>query len=355
MISLKGFEKFKPHISQIIYQIAFAGMYIIARVSLIDGMNHFVFMALRQVIATLVIAPFAYVLERKQRPPLTWTIILQIFLLASGITITQNCYIQGLYYTTSTFGSAAQNLLPMFTFAMATLLRLEKVDIRSLGGQAKLLGTIVSVGGAMVMTLYKGPVLKFLSPGVEGHLITSTNSKPINIVLGSILVFGSIVTWSASIVFQAPVLKRYPAQLSLTAFACFFGSLQSGLIAVIWEHNKSNIWAIGWNFKLLGVVYSGIMCSALGMYVQAWCISKKGPVFVAIFSPLGTVVTAILELIIIHVFLRVGSVVGAIVIVLGLYTALWGKAHDLATEVVEESENHIQFRAPEFEKEEATL
>jgi hypothetical protein len=28
-------------------------------------------------------------------------------------------------------------------------------------------------------------------------------------------------------------------------------------------------------------MFQGIMGSALGMYVQAWCISKKGPVFVA--------------------------------------------------------------------------
>lgn len=357
MVSFKRIEKFKPHISQIMYQVAFAGMYIIARVSLINGMNHFVFMALRQIIATLAIAPFAYFLERKQRPPLTWTILFQIFLLASGITITQNCYIQGLYYTSSTFGSAAQNLLPMFTFAMATLLRLEKVNIRTFGGQAKVIGTVISVSGAMIMTLYKGPVIKFLSPGVEGHLMASS-SKPKNLVLGSVLVFGSIVTWSASIVFQAPFLKRYPAQLSLTAISCLFGSIQSGLIAVIWERKKFNIWAVGGNFKLLGVVYSGIMCSALGMYVQAWCISKRGPVFVAMFSPLGTVMTAILELIILHVYLRLGSLAGAIVIVLGLYTALWGKANDFATEtagVVEEPENRIQLGAQPIEKEETTV
>ena len=88
----------------------------------------------------------------------------------------------------------------MLTFAMATFLRLEQVNIRSLGGQAKVIGTVISVSGAMIMTLYKGPVLKFLSPGVEGHLMTS-NSKPKNLVLGSILVFVSIVTWYASIVF----------------------------------------------------------------------------------------------------------------------------------------------------------
>jgi hypothetical protein len=75
----------------------------------------------------------------------------------------------------------------------------------------------------MIMTLYKGPALKFLSPGAESHLIAS-NSKPNNLVLGSILILASIVSWSSCIVscffFQAPVLKRYPAQLSLTTIAC---------------------------------------------------------------------------------------------------------------------------------------
>jgi drug/metabolite transporter (DMT)-like permease len=354
MVCFQGIEKLKPHLSQIIYQVAFAGMYIISRVCLVDGMNHFVFVTYRQVTATLAIAPIAYFVERKKRPPLTWLVLCQIFLLASGITITQNCYIQGLYYTSSTFGSAALNLLPVFTFAMATLIRLESVNIRTLGGQAKVLGTVISVGGAMIMTLYKGPALKFLSPVAESHLIAS-NSKPNNLVLGSILVFASIVSWSSCIVFQAPVLKRYPAQLSLTTIACLFGSLQSGLIAVIWEHKKSDIWAIRWNVGLLGVVYSGILCSALGMFLQVWCINKRGPVFVAIFTPLGTIITAVLELIIIHVYLRVGSVVGAIVIVVGLYIALWGKANDLRTQVSEDSENHIQFRAASLEKEQATV
>ena len=32
------------------------------------------------------------------------------------------------------------------------------------------------------------------------------------------------------------------------------------------------------------------MCSAFAIFVQAWCIHKKGPVFVAIFDPVCTVV-----------------------------------------------------------------
>jgi drug/metabolite transporter (DMT)-like permease len=346
MVSFKGIDNFKPYLGQIIVQISFAGMYIIARVAFIDGMSRFVFVTYRQVIATLAIAPFAYLFERKGHPPFTWITLFQIFLLASGNTIAQYCYYQGLYYTSSTFGSAALNLVPILTLAMATILRLEKVNIRSLGGKAKVVGTVICVTGAMVMTLYKGPAIKFLSHGIKSHLIT-LDSKTDNLVLGSIMVFGSIVIWSAWVCYQAHVLKTYPVQLSLTTLMCLIGGLESGLIAVICEHKKSNVWVIGWNIRLLSVLYTGIICSAFGVFLQVWCISKKGPVFVTIFNPVGTIVTAILEFIVLHVCIRVGSAVGAVLIALGLYSVLWGKAHDISTEDVKESNINV---TGDFEK-----
>eukprot|EP00253_Pinus_taeda_P009598 PITA_09598 len=319
MLSLKGIEKLKPHLSQIIVQVAFAGMLIIARIVLIHGMNPFVFVTYRQIVATFAIAPFAYLLER--------------------IAITQNAYIAGLYYTSSTFAAAAFNLVPVLTFTMATFLRLENVNIRSVRGQAKIVGIVMCVGGAMVMTLYKGPALKFLSFGVKSNQVASSSKH--NSILGSILVFGAVLVWSTCITFQAPVLKRYPAQLSLTALTSLIGAAESALIAVICEHKKSNFWAVGWNIELLSVLYAGIICSGLAMFLQIWCVRKKGPVFVAIFNPVNTIVTAILELVILHVYLRVGSVVGAILVVVGLYATLWGKAMDTKTEADDEPGNDI--------------
>eukprot|EP00253_Pinus_taeda_P028279 PITA_28279 len=339
MVSFQRIEKFMPHLSQILNQVTFAGMYIIVRAALIDGMSNSVYVAYRMALASLTIAPFAYVLERKERKPLTWPIIFQISLLGSGLAITLNCIFPGLYYTSSTFGSAAFNLVPVLTFVMATCLRIETVNIRSLGGQAKVVGTIICVCGAMVMTLYKGPALHVLSPDVRNHR-TRYSSKP-NILLGTILVFGSVLTWSACIAFQAPILKRYPAQLSLTALMSLIGAVESALMAVILEYKKPNVWAIGWNIELLSIVYSAVVCSAVGMFLLAWCISKRGPVFVALFNPLGTIVTAVLEIIFVHVSLHVGSVVGAILIVVGLYSALWGKTHDMKTKDDEASGNNI--------------
>ena len=71
--------------------------------------------------------------------------------------------------------------------------RLENVDIKSRRGQAKVAGIIISVGGAMVMTLYKGPEIK---------LLNAYNSKANNTILGSMLLFGGVISWAAWIIFQ---------------------------------------------------------------------------------------------------------------------------------------------------------
>lgn len=55
---------------------------------------------------------------------------------------------------------------------------------------------------------------------------------------------------------QAPIRKRYPAKLSLTALMSLIGAVESALMAIILEYKKPNVWAIGWNIELLSVVYS---------------------------------------------------------------------------------------------------
>eukprot|EP01018_Ginkgo_biloba_P017334 Gb_23338 [translate_table: standard] len=315
---------FKPHIAQVAVQICYAVMNIITRVALDDGMNPLIYVAYRQAVATLAIAPFAYFLERKERPAMTCAIFWQIFFLGLvGITLNQNFYFEGLAYTTPTFASATTNLIPVVTFVMATTFGLEKVNIRTMRGQAKVLGTLVCVGGAMVMTVYKGPVLATLA----GALKTETWT------LGAILLFASCCLWSGWLTFQTPVVKKYPTQQSLTALMIFCGAIQSFVIAAIFER-RASAWKLKLDMELLSIVYSvsiltyGVLSSAFAFFIQTYCIKEKGPVFAAVFNPLNTILVAILEYFILHVNLHVGSVVGAVLIIAGLYTVLWGKAND---------------------------
>lgn len=57
-------DKLKPIIAIISLQFGYAGMYIITMVSFKHGMNHWVLATYRHVVATIVMAPFALILER---------------------------------------------------------------------------------------------------------------------------------------------------------------------------------------------------------------------------------------------------------------------------------------------------
>ncbi|KAL4185332.1 hypothetical protein AMTRI_Chr10g5350 [Amborella trichopoda] len=325
--------KHAPLFAQILFQSSLAVMYVITRVAFERGMSRFIFVTYRQAIATLAISPFAYFLDKNKRPPMTLKDLGKIFILGLlGVPLSQILYFSGLYYTSSTFAATIMNLIPALAFVMAFLLRMEKVNLRSLRGQAKVVGTIICVSGAMIMTLIKGPVLGFLgflkNPTALSDLLV-TNSAVVmkdNWTLGPILLVLSVTAYSTWIVYQAWTFKDYPAQLSLTAMMLGMGTIQSAVISVIFD--RSSAWKLGWNFELFTYAYSGIMCSALAFFIQSWCIKKRGPVFAAAFNPLCTVLVAILEPIILHVDVHVGSVVGMFLIICGLYFVLWGKAKD---------------------------
>ncbi|GLT92497.1 hypothetical protein SLE2022_103310 [Rubroshorea leprosula] len=62
-------------------------------------------------------------------------------------------------HTTVTFATALYNILPAITFLLAWILRREKLKIKSIHSHAKVIGTILTITGAMVMTLMRGPMI----------------------------------------------------------------------------------------------------------------------------------------------------------------------------------------------------
>ncbi|KAF8412071.1 hypothetical protein HHK36_000024 [Tetracentron sinense] len=111
-------------VAMVVVQLAYGGSNILVKVALDKGMNQIVFVVYRHLIAMLVLGPFAYVLERKQRPSLSWLMMIKIFVLATlGTTIHLNVYYAGLEYTSPTVASALSNVIPGLTFLMAVSLR----------------------------------------------------------------------------------------------------------------------------------------------------------------------------------------------------------------------------------------
>lgn len=329
-------ERVKLHAAMLALQFGYAGFHIVSRAALNMGISKIVFPIYRNIIALLLLGPAAYFLEKKERPPLTLSFLVQFFLLAlCGITANQGFYLLGLYYTTPTFASAIQNSVPAITFIMAAILGLEEVHIRRLDGLAKIVGTIACVGGATIITLYKGPPITKLwlgslnsgSLNPELYDVEPLELKTENWTLGCIYLLGNCLAWSGWIVIQAPVLKKYPARLSVTSFTCLFGIIQFLAIAAFFERDPSH-WKMHSGGELFTVLYAGIVASGIAFSVQIWCIDRGGPVFVAVYQPVQTIAVAVMASIILGEQFYLGGIIGAILIIAGLYFVLWGKSEE---------------------------
>ncbi|KAJ0105853.1 hypothetical protein Patl1_17990 [Pistacia atlantica] len=136
------------------------GLTTLNKAAMSKGLSHFVFVVYANVIASLILLPSYFIIFRRKGPPLTLSFLGKVFLLSLvGITLMQNCVSTGINYSSPTLGSAMSNLTPAFTFLLAAIFRMEKLDLRSLRSQVKILGTLVSILGAWIVTLYKGPAI----------------------------------------------------------------------------------------------------------------------------------------------------------------------------------------------------
>ncbi|CAI8606527.1 unnamed protein product [Vicia faba] len=337
-------ERFQLHVAMLALQFGYAGFHVVSRAALNMGISKLVFPVYRNIIALLLLLPFAYFLEKKDRPPINFNFLCQFFFLALiGITANQGFYLLGLENTTPTFASAIQNSVPAITFLMAVILRIEQVRLNRKDGLAKVAGTIFCVIGATVITLYKGPTIYTPSNHLNSTatLITEVTTTPMvdfgtwslgdakgkNWTLGCVYLIGHCLSWSAWLVFQAPILKKYPARLSVTSYTCFFGLLQFLVIALVCERN-SQAWLFHSGGEAFTILYAGVVASGIAFAVQIWCIDRGGPVFVAVYQPVQTFVVAIMASIALGEEFYLGGVIGAILIVAGLYFVLWGKSEE---------------------------
>ena len=140
--------------------------------------------------------------------------------------------------------------------------RIEKVRLDRKDGISKVAGTIFCVAGATVITLYKGPTIYSPKPPVVLHSITPApyvstlgDAAGKSWTLGCIYLIGHCLSWSGWLVLQAPVLKKYPARLSVTSYTCFFGLIQFAVIALIAERNPQ-AWIFHSGGELFTIVYA---------------------------------------------------------------------------------------------------
>ncbi|KAL1220112.1 WAT1-related protein [Cardamine amara subsp. amara] len=332
-------ESAKPYFAMVCLQFGYAGMNLVTKAVLDRGMSHYVLVAYRNAFASAAIAPFALLSERKVRSKVTFPIFMRIFLLALlGPVIDQNLYYIGLKLTSPTFASAVSNIVPAVTLIIATLFRMEKVEMRKVRCLVKVTGALVTVVGSILMIFYKGPFINFF----RSHLTTTTASSlpTADYIKAAIFLLLASLSWASFFVLQAATLKKYSAHLSLSTMVCFMGTLQSVALTFVMEHNLS-AWNIGFDMNLLASAYAGIMSSSIAYYVQGLMIQRKGPVFVTAFNPLVVIIVSIMSFFVLGQGIYLGGVIGVVVLTMGVYAMLWGKHVDDDDEETCREDNNV--------------
>lgn len=258
----------------------------------------------------------------------------KFFVLGFLGSIAQFLGYRGIAYSSPTLGSAMSNLTPATTFILAILFRMEKLSLRSLSSQAKIVGTMVSIIGAFVVILYSGPVL--ITMHAAQSLDTSTVSSESNWIIGGILLAASYVMVSIWYIYQAKVVKNYPAELIVVFFYNLFSCIVSTPLCLIME--PFSAWKVKPNVELISILYSGIIGSGFGVIVHTWGLHVKGPVYVALFRPLSIAIAAIMGVIFLGDNLYLGCVIGSVIVSMGFYIVTWAKTKE---EVGENLEEHV--------------
>ncbi|KAK7834702.1 wat1-related protein [Quercus suber] len=219
----------------IFIQLSYAGMALISKAAFNEGVSPLVLSAYRQAIAPIVLALFAFLLERTTHCSLSFGLFCKIFLAAlCGPAASLDFYYMALLYTSATYGTVMLNTIPVGSSHIYPLC------------SAEIVGMFKTVGGAMLLSFYRGPPLK--NPHAPSPVGNSTETSHVgdhkNLIVGPVLMFLCSVAWSLWLIMQPKLLTQYPAKLKLSTLQCLLSSVQSTVIAAAMQPNF-NSWKIG--------------------------------------------------------------------------------------------------------------
>ncbi|WZZ74239.1 hypothetical protein YC2023_085609 [Brassica napus] len=268
------------------------------------GLNSYSFLGYSYLLASLLLLP-SHLFSNRSRslPPLSFSILCKIGLLGLvGSTYVITSYI-GVKYSNPTLASAISNITPALTFILAfsklvnplcqlssfmqppplsQLQKMEKVRFKERSSVAKVMGTILSLVGAFVVVLYHGPRVFIVS--------------------------------------SAPNLNFHQLSPSLSS--------------------SNSDWIIGGCLLTIRDIFVSVSFILQGIFtpvyyvIHSWTVRYKGPLYLAIFKPLSILIAVIMSAIFLGDSLYLGCLIGGVLITIGFYAVMWGKANEEKTRLL---------------------
>ncbi|OAP16779.1 hypothetical protein AXX17_AT1G11750 [Arabidopsis thaliana] len=192
-------------------------------------------------------------------------------------SLMQFFYLLGLSYTSATVACALVSLMPAITFAFALIL-------------------------------------------------SDHNTK--NWLLGCLYLTIGTVLISLWILFQGTLSIKYPCKFSSTCLMSIFAAFQCALLSRYKSRDVKD-WIIDDRFVIGVIVYAGVIGQAMSTVSVTWGVKKLGAVFVSAIMPMALISATLFDFIILHTPLYLGSLIGSVGTITGLYVFLWGKNKEM--------------------------
>ncbi|TVU39149.1 hypothetical protein EJB05_12554, partial [Eragrostis curvula] len=247
------------------------------------------------------------------------------------VTGFQALMLHGMKMTSPTIASAMPNLAPGFIFIVTGCLGFERVDLRCWYTRAKILGTVLCLGGAVAMSVLQSPATP------RGHALHWTLDRATAAAVarthrdwaaGCLFLLGAVLVLSGTIVLQvgrqqparmhdaslshsddfAATMIHFPAPFTLCSVTSLVGAVLTAAFQVVSAGRFSpGTPQISLEIVLSLVLVGGLVSSACIMF-QTWAIEKKGPLMVSMFSPTQTVGSAIFSALFLGRVMQPGSI-----------------------------------------------
>ncbi|CAL9213379.1 unnamed protein product [Arabidopsis halleri] len=337
MVGVRVVERYSPVIVMVMSNVAMGSVNALVKKALDVGPNRWlrwlalcagpvVIGAYRMAISAFILVPFAYILERKTRPQITFRLMIDHFVSGLlGASLMQFFFLLGLSYTSATVSCALVSMLPAITFALALIFRTENVKIlKTKAGMLKVIGTLICISGALFLTFYKGPQISNSHSHGEASHNKNDQDNTNNWLLGCLYLTIGTVLLSLWMLFQGTLSIKYPCKYSSTCLMSIFAAFQCALLS-LYKSRDVNDWIIDDRFVITVIIYAGVVGQAMSTVATTWGIKKLGAVFASAFCPLTLISATLFDFLILHTPLYLGSVIGSLVTITGLYMFLWGK------------------------------
>ncbi|XP_058729349.1 WAT1-related protein At1g09380-like [Vicia villosa] len=324
----KWFIHSQALLGMLLVQLFATGMQILSRVILIQGAYIFSLIMYRHIVGAICVAPFAIYFERGQAKKFNWRVCFWVFANAlAGMTLSLALFYYGVRDTSATYAVNFLNLIPISTFLASIIFRMESLRIGTWGGRAKGLGTLICVAGAIITSLYKGKVFYIGHHSNHAQMIIVA-APQINMLRGTFFLVGSCCSYTTWFIMQVKLAEVFPLRYWRTFLSCVMAALQSAVIGACFNYSKE-AWRLEWNLQLITIIYSGALATAATFCLISWAVTIKGPTYPSMFNPLALVFVALSEAILLGEPLHVGQLLGMVLIILGIYSFLWGKKNEM--------------------------